>query len=94
MNEIKEGLMNGDESFSNLQNIIESIDTGGKGTINYNEFIAATIQTGIYLKEDKLYMAFKAFDQEGKGKISKDDMVRLLGSHEAEGVQRRLVSKE
>jgi len=46
--------MNSDE-IKNLTKIIKSIDTDGSGTINYTEFIAATLDKSIYLKEEKLY---------------------------------------
>lgn len=38
-----------------LEQILTSIDTDGSGTINYTEFLAATIDKSIYLKEEKLF---------------------------------------
>lgn len=46
--------MNSDQ-IKNLTTIMESIDTDGSGTIAYTEFIAATLDKSIYLKEEKLY---------------------------------------
>lgn len=60
--------MNSDE-IKNLTKIIKSIDTDGSGTINYTEFIAATLDKSIYLKEEKLYQAFKMFDLDNSGKV-------------------------
>ena len=59
---------------------MESIDTDGNGTINYTEFVAATIEKSIYMKEEKLFMAFKMFDIDGSGKISADELKQILGS--------------
>ena len=44
------------------------------------EFIAATIEDNIDLKEEKLLMAFKMFDVDGSGKISADELKQILGS--------------
>lgn len=63
-----------------IQDILKSIDTDGSGTINYTEFIAATIEKNIYMKEDKLFAAFRMFDQDGSGKISADELRKVLGS--------------
>ena len=45
------------------------------------EFLAATIEDNIELKEEKLYMAFKMFDIDGSGKISADELKQILGSN-------------
>ena len=37
-------------------------DTDGPGVVNYTEFIAATIDQKVNLREEILYEAFKAFD--------------------------------
>jgi Ca2+-binding protein (EF-Hand superfamily) len=34
----------------------------------------------LYLKEEKLYLAFKMFDKDGNGKISADELKEVLGS--------------
>ena len=38
------------------------------------EFLAATMEKNIYMKEEKLYMAFKMFDLDGSGKISANEL--------------------
>ena len=37
-------------------------DTDNSGTINYTEFIAATLEQSLFLKEQNLWNAFKMFD--------------------------------
>lgn len=44
------------------------------------EFIAATIEDNIELKEEKLLQAFKMFDLDGSGKISAEELKQILGS--------------
>jgi calcium-dependent protein kinase len=63
-----------------LEQLFKRLDTDGSGTIDYNEFIAMSIDQGIYLKQDKLYMAFKLLDVDGSGKISKDELKKVLGA--------------
>ena len=38
------------------------------------EFLAATMEKSVYMKEEKLYMAFKMFDLDGSGKISAKEL--------------------
>ncbi len=45
-------------------------DTDNSGTINYTEFIAATLEQSLFLKEQNLRNAFKMFDVNQDGKIS------------------------
>ena len=51
-----------DTQAKELVNVIKSIDTDGNGTINYTgiqnkylEFLAATMEKSLYMKEEKLY---------------------------------------
>lgn len=48
-----------------------NIDTDGSGKIDYTEFLAATMEKSMYMKEEKLHNAFRMFDLDGNGKISK-----------------------
>jgi len=59
---------------------MKSIDMDGNGKIDYTEFLAATIQKSIYMKQEKLYMAFKMFDIDNSGKISPEELYEILGS--------------
>ena len=44
------------------------------------EFLAATMEKNLYLKEEKLFSAFKMFDKDGDGKISSQGLKEVLGS--------------
>ena len=56
-----------------IEKIFKSIDTDNSGNIEYTEFISASIEKNIYLKE-----AFKLFDADGSGKISRAEIVKVL----------------
>lgn len=50
------------------------------GKIDYTEFLAATIDSQVYLKEQSLTLAFSSFDLDRNGKISKEELKEVLGS--------------
>lgn len=79
LKELREGLSE-IKNKDDLIAIMESVDTDASGTINYTEFIAATIEQNIYLKEENLRTAFKMFDKDGSGKISIDELKMVLGA--------------
>ncbi|EGR31676.1 protein kinase domain protein [Ichthyophthirius multifiliis] len=81
IDEIREGLANaGDKNLEEVRRVISSIDTDGSGKIDYTEFLAATMEKSLYMKEDKLHQAFKMLDQDGNGKISKNELKNVLGN--------------
>ena len=61
-----------------LKDIIEHIDSNASGVIDYTEFIAATIERKKYLREDRLWSAFRVFDIDGNGQITKDELRKIL----------------
>jgi len=83
LDELKEGLSKlPDLKANEIQQIMNSIDTDKSGKIDYTEFLAATMETNLYLKEEKLFMAFKMFDKDGNGKISAQELKEVLGNAE------------
>lgn len=59
--------------------IFNSIDTDKSGSIDYTEFLAASIVKSVYLKKEKLYQAFKLFDTNNEGVITSQDFKNVLG---------------
>lgn len=76
--EIREGVLNIKDCKIDVEEVFSSIDTDKSGVINYTEFLAATIDQKVYLKEERLYEAFKAFDKDGSGKISTDEIKNVM----------------
>ena len=70
------------EKTDDIEALFKSIDTDKSGAINYTEFLASTMDHKLYMKEEKLYEAFKAFDKDGSGKISTEEVKQILKVHD------------
>ena len=75
--EIKKGLEGKDNGETILQ-IMQSADTDGSGEINYTEFLAATMDANVFMREDYLRTAFNMFDKDNSGKIDNEEVIALL----------------
>lgn len=49
-------------------------DVDNSGTIDYEEFIAATLHLNKIEREDHLFAAFSYFDRDGSGYITQDEL--------------------
>jgi calcium-dependent protein kinase len=58
--------------------MITNIDYLGNGQINYSEFLAATIQSKLQIKEEHLWTVFKKFDTDDTGFISEDNLETVM----------------
>ncbi|CAE8656747.1 unnamed protein product, partial [Polarella glacialis] len=63
---------------ADLQAIMDGVDADGSGVIDYTEFLAATLDQKDYMKEDACWQAFRVFDRDGNGKISKEELAQVL----------------
>ena len=61
-------------------------DVDNSGTIDYGEFIAATLHLNKIEKADNLFAAFNYFDKDGSGYITADELQQAceeFGIHDA-----------
>ena len=57
------------------------------GFIDYTEFIMASTQREVLLSKNNLDAAFKAFDRDGNGKISAEELKEILGGIETDNTE-------
>lgn len=58
--------------------IMAAADVDGDGVIDYNEFVAATINVNQLEKEELIYKAFQEFDEDCSNSISLDELAKVL----------------
>lgn len=79
LEEMKEGLEKISKDVGvDVEGIFKSIDTDKSGKIEYTEFLAASMDQKLYLREERLSEAFQMLDADGSGKISKDEIRKAL----------------
>jgi len=86
--ELKEGLAKAGlkDIPPDLQEIMKDVDSDGSGVIDYTEFLAATLDKRAYLAEEVCWGAFRTFDLNGDGKISRKELETVLASGEVDDV--------
>jgi len=67
---------------SEIKEAISRMDSDGSGSIDYTEFLAATMSRQQYLKKEVLWAAFRQFDKDGDGQIDKDELKEMLNQNE------------
>eukprot|EP00358_Blepharisma_japonicum_P005993 CAMPEP_0202943696 /NCGR_PEP_ID=MMETSP1395-20130829/4224_1 /ASSEMBLY_ACC=CAM_ASM_000871 /TAXON_ID=5961 /ORGANISM="Blepharisma japonicum, Strain Stock R1072" /LENGTH=96 /DNA_ID=CAMNT_0049641497 /DNA_START=351 /DNA_END=638 /DNA_ORIENTATION=+ len=72
------GLIN---SQAEAEQIMKEVDTDANGFIDYTEFLKATIDMRKILSTENLKAAFKLFDRDGNGSISKNELKKVLGGN-------------
>ena len=60
--------------------LMEAADVSGDQQIDYREFIAATMQRQLYLREENVRKVFEHLDVDDSGDISVENLVALTGS--------------
>mmetsp|Transcript_120576 Transcript_120576/g.352171 ORF Transcript_120576/g.352171 Transcript_120576/m.352171 type:complete len:507 (-) Transcript_120576:148-1668(-) len=63
---------------ADLEEVLAAMDTDGSGTIDYTEFIAATLSAKQYMQREMLWAAFRVFDTDGSGQIDRDELKQVL----------------
>ena len=76
-----------------IDKMFEDIDLDMNGAINYSEFIAAIMNEKAAKNPDRIKAAFKFFDQNNDGVISKEDFIKVLQSDGTEHVNDALIDE-
>eukprot|EP00931_Biecheleriopsis_adriatica_P093302 TRINITY_DN67047_c0_g1_i1.p1 TRINITY_DN67047_c0_g1~~TRINITY_DN67047_c0_g1_i1.p1 ORF type:complete len:523 (+),score=139.81 TRINITY_DN67047_c0_g1_i1:28-1569(+) len=69
-----------------LEDILQAVDCNGSGSLDYTEFLAATIDQKIYNKRDVCWAAFRIFDLDGDGKITREELGKVLNGDGVAGL--------
>ena len=72
-------LMPFEDAEKEVDRIMDEVDIDKNGTIDYNEFVLATINKQKLVNKKKLEATFKMFDKDGNGTISADEIKSVLG---------------
>ncbi|XP_065858723.1 calcium-dependent protein kinase 3 isoform X1 [Euphorbia lathyris] len=64
-----------------VEQLLEAADVDGNGTIDYIEFITATMHLNRIEKEDHLFTAFEYFDGDKSGYITVEELEEALTKH-------------
>ena len=63
-----------------VDKMFKEIDIDGNGSIDYTEFVMATMNEKNMMSNERLMQAFKMFDKDNSGTISADEIKEVLGS--------------
>jgi len=77
LDELAKGLQE-NQNGEHLLELLKSADTDGSGEINYTEFLAATMDASLFMREEYLRGTFKMFDKDNSGKIDAAEVVQML----------------
>lgn len=68
-------------SENDINELFKNVDVNKSGSIDYTEFLAATLEAHISIEEDRIREAFQVFDRSNTGYISRDDLRQILGKN-------------
>lgn len=80
IDELANGLkgLGSDLADSAVRTIMQEMDEDSSGSIDYDEFITATINLNMLDREEKMREAFKRFDTDNSGTITLDELLAGL----------------
>merc|ERR1711935_1261025 len=82
IDELRRGIseIGADQLPSDLDEMLNSLDQDGTGSIDYNEFLALMLDRQDFLEEDICRAAFRVFDVTGDGRITLEEMKMVLSN--------------
>lgn len=81
--ELKKGLaqLGANLTEAEVKQLMEAADVDGNGSIDYIEFITATMHKHRLEREENLYKAFQYFDKDSSGFITRDELETAMKEH-------------
>ncbi|GAY42854.1 hypothetical protein CUMW_070110 [Citrus unshiu] len=81
--ELRDGLsrLGSKLSEAEIRQLMEAADVDKSGTIDYTEFITATMHRHKLEKEENLYKAFKYFDEDDSGFITREELRQAMNQY-------------
>ena len=70
-------------SNSDVSQLIAEIDSDGDGLMDYQEFLAASMEKKHYMRDDLLYRAFQSMDIDRTGSLTRDNIRTLLSGDDS-----------
>jgi len=69
---------------TDLDAILNAMDSNGNNFIEYTEFLAAAMDERRIMQEGLLWMAFRYFDSDGDGTITRQELLKTLGNDDTQ----------
>lgn len=91
LEEFKQGLragMGGGDALSDaeIEKVMQEADVDGSGAIDYNEFLASTVNLSLLQREDVLRKMFLELDADGSGTLTVEEIEAALGQTSLGGI--------
>ncbi|CAI9780814.1 unnamed protein product [Fraxinus pennsylvanica] len=77
-----------------IRDLMDAADVDNSRTIDYGEFVAATIHVNKLEREEHLWAAFQYFDKDGSGYITVDELQQACVEHGMTNVPLEDIIKE
>eukprot|EP00854_Cymbomonas_tetramitiformis_P018274 gene18274-21783_t len=77
-----------------VEDILNGIDVSNDHTIDYNEFVSAMLPASLVHSHDKVWEAFRAFDEDSDGFITFEEIENVLAKQGVSKVDIEKIVKE
>ena len=69
------------QAINEVNRLMSLIDTDGNGTLEYSEFVAASVDRKVLLSDKKLRIAFNMLDKDSSNHISINELKEVFGGN-------------
>ena len=82
VSELQQALIDYPEIAGEIEKLMEGVDLDGDQSIDYQEFVAATLSRNVFIREENIKIAFDFFDKDGTGSITVANLIDIFGSEQ------------